>query len=337
MSAITLTCTPKRIIWRADDGSRIIARVALEGGGETVVAGPGDLTPGFESRVAVNLIGRWVDHEKYGKQFDFAAYTAAVILSRAGIVRYLSTLVAGVGEVTANRLYEAYGDKAVETLRERPATVATAGILPPDVAFAAAATLEKEKRFEQTKIDLVGLLGGRGFQLAAVVRWSISLWDVRAPAVIRRSPYALLLNNVPSCGWKRCDALYIDLGHDPKRLRRQALAALHVIAEGRDGHTWHDAADVGKGVERLIGEGARPFDAIRLAVRAGRLAIWREGEKRYLALRADAANESALAGRILEAAAWTGKKRSSRKTSSAPAAPATSPITLSSATSSPTV
>jgi exodeoxyribonuclease V alpha subunit len=323
MSAITLTCTPIRIIWRADDGSHAIARVRLEGGGETVASGPGDLTPGLETRTRLNLIGKWADHPKYGRQFEFAAYTAALAADRKGVVQYLVALVDGVGEATAARLWDRYGERAVETLRERPATVATDGILPADVAFRAAATLEKEAKYEQTKIDLVGLLGGRGFQLGAVVKEVIALWDTRAPDVIRRNPYALLLKKVTSCGWKRCDALYLDLGHDPARLKRQALAALWIIGEQRDGHTWHDAKSIGEAITRQIGDAARPFDAIRMLLRKGLVAIWRKGEERYLALRDDARNESALAMKITEAAAWTGKRRSSGRTHTMPSPAAT--------------
>ena len=85
----------------------------------------------------------------------------------------------------------------------------------PERAKEASKELHNEAAFEAVKIDLLTLFQGRGFQASKLIRACIKEWGRRAPEMLRRNPYLLMIRGLPSAGFKRCDKLYLDLKHRP--------------------------------------------------------------------------------------------------------------------------
>jgi hypothetical protein len=123
-------------------------------------------------------------------------------------------------------------------------------------------------------------LGRSQFTMAEAKRAGLTSKSV----CVRRDPFVLLVAEVSGCGFTRCDRLYVSLGLNPGRLKRQALAAWHAIKQ-RDGDTWHGLGDAVRAVESQIG-GANPNPRRALALMA---------RARWLAFRLDAAGNHWLA------------------------------------------
>jgi exodeoxyribonuclease V alpha subunit len=276
--------------WRAPDGDYTIG--FLED--ETVVCGPapaGELLYDLSYR----FYGRWVEHVKYGRQFQFTHFTKTEPHSRHGVIAYLTKYAPNIGPATAASLWDVYGTDAVKALRTKPEQVAEAvmGLSHPR-AVAAAAALQRMVELEDTKIALTDLLAGRGFP-GVLIDQVIERWKVAAPARIKRDPFTLLVNDFAGCGFLRCDRLYCDLGLDPAKLKRQVICLWYVMHSDMSGSTWFSATEcVRRLCEYVSGVKVQGNKAVACGVRAGWLAQ-RDG---WLAEGKKAASEGRLANRI---------------------------------------
>ncbi len=292
--------------WRADDGSAVIAQVRDGQGRTYTIKGPPDAGPSLLPGVTYRFLGKWEEHDKYGLQFAFAAFSAIVGHDKRGVVAYLMAVADNVGEKRAERLWDAYGPLAVAALRNDPEDVASKGIMSLADAQEAAQTLHDEAAFESVRIGLLEMFTGRGFG-NRTIKECIRLWRHRAADLVRKNPYLLLLKKLPGCGWKRVDKLYLDLGLNPARRKRQALIALAELRNGNTGDTWRPAAAIGDAITKAVPSGADPVAALRLAIRAG--VIVRRKDKAgevWLAEGTKGRNEAAVAWHVRRLAAWTG-------------------------------
>lgn len=256
---------------------------------------PGDLVQGLSYR----FYGTWHDHAKYGRQFIAKTFVRVQPHGRAGTIRYLMQAPC-VGQVTATTLWDKFQGDAVRILREEP-DVAAAAVdrFSRGSAAEASVWLRGQARTEGVEIDLMDLLGGRGFPRNTGKR-AVEEWGNRAAEFIRRNPY--ILGRFRGGSFIRCDQLYHDLGYDPARLKRQALCASYILRRDREGHTWHRPALLEAGLRDMVaGTNVRPFDAARLAKRAGIIATRKDDNGNvWVADSAKARNEGDIAERVAD-------------------------------------
>jgi exodeoxyribonuclease V alpha subunit len=227
------------------------------------------------------LTGRWDEHARYGWQFAFNSFVRDIPRVTDGAAAYLMTHCQGVGMTTARKLVEKYGDDAVRVVVEEPQRAVEDGLLRATVAEAAAQSLREicDPAERNAHLELFRLFrsGGGGFP-RKLIRTCLHKWGQRAPERIRRDPFTLLVNELPGCGFLRCDRLYLSLGHRPDRLKRQALAVWYELRQ-HDGDTW---VPLGKAFDsvrnRIGGTTARPQRAVALGYRAGWLEYRLDGE-----------------------------------------------------------
>lgn len=287
--------TISAIKWSDPDSGAIIAVLS---DGHTVKGRSG--AESIERGQEYRFLGRWVENERFGPQFQFDTFALRQPVSRAAVVRYLTKICDGIGERSADRLYDRFGSETVPTLRENPDGVAGEGLLKPDVARDAADSLKKESQFEATKLELFDLFAGRGFPADTLIRQSIEEWGAKAPERIRKNPFSLMVNEMPGCGFKRCDRLYLDLKYQPLRLKRQMLAAWHSLHTDTSGHTWFPLLNALSAVRQSIGAGCCPELAVLLGLRAKWLRIRRdEHNRQWIAERHRGSNEQAIADAIV--------------------------------------
>lgn len=204
-------------------------------------------------------------------QFDFQTLVVAHAHDRDGIVSYLKIAGQGngLGEKTALRLWEKFGTDAVRIVRETPDVLMQFGRITAQQAEEIGRVLVSKKATEDATIELTSLLAGRGFP-KTTARSAIKLWKNKAAEVVRKNPYSLM--NLRGCGFKLCDALWIELGLPADSLKRQALCAWHAIKSQSDGHTWFPVELAIQGIRENIGSvKARPVAAIKMAIRLGRM------------------------------------------------------------------
>jgi exodeoxyribonuclease V alpha subunit len=263
----------------------------------------GELTPQIEYR----LYGKRENNEKFGPQFRLSTFVIAKPHSRTGVIRYLCKAGQGkgLGEATATALWNKFGADAVRILRESPeVAVAAAGArgFSLEKAQAVAEQLTEWSSIEDCSIDLIELLNGRGFP-RDLARKAVKAWGNRASEMIQRDPYKLM--RFRGIGFLKTDAMYLDLGLPPTRLKRQAYAAAYAVASDSNGHIWHPVEHAVKGITaKIAGQDCEQEKAISLAKRGKILAERIDSDgKRWVAEKSDADNESFVAQHISNAMA----------------------------------
>jgi len=268
----------ERFRFENPDGDAIIADARLvspEDGQDPFIKirGKADLDE-LKRKATYRFYGKWTNHPKYGRQFHFQTFVEAAPHGRAGIITYLKRAGEGngIGHARATQIYEKFGGDSVRMLREEPEVIAAAikGLKESDAELAAK-WLKERQALEACTIELTDLLDKRGMP-KNTVRMAIKKWGNQATEVIKRRPYALL--GFKGCGFKRCDALYMDLGLDPAKLLRQTLCCWNTIATNSDGHTWFPSDLVINGLRGQVGgTDVRPADALRMGKRISKVAI----------------------------------------------------------------
>lgn len=246
------------------------------------IKGPAELDQ-LKTGLPYRFFGRWAEYrnQRTGEteqQFAYQTVVPAKPIGEAGIITYLARHGdgLGIGEGRARILWEAFGADAVKVCREQPDEAFAA--VPKwklDQAHALADRLRHAEATESCSIELVELLNHRGFPKATAQR-AIALWGNVAPEFIRRNPYVLM--QFRGCGFKRTDAMYLDLGLPPHKLKRQALCAWHSVASDSAGHTWFPVEHAIRGIrQNVAGCELRIEQALKLAKRGGALAFARTG------------------------------------------------------------
>lgn len=314
---------------------------AGDGGGDTVIAevwvnsttnaavtikGQADIDELREDQT-YRFYGRWSNYKNKRtglteKQFHFSSFVADKPHGREGIVAYLTAAGEGLGfgKQRAAKCWEVFGVDAVQACRESPEAVAEAlrnhGLRTAETVLAKVAeNLQAKATLENCTLDLMDLLNGRGFP-KGTPRAAIRQWGNQAANRIRRNPYVLMA--LHGCGFKRCDALYLDLKLPAAAIRRQGYSAWYAIARDTEGHTWFPLATAEMGIRGNIGGAAVQLEkAMIFARRLGaihelrtggshgpiipRTTATADGAFRWIAEGSKAANESDLARAIADA------------------------------------
>lgn len=269
------------------------------------------------------MAGRWTEYpnKRTGQketQFAFNSYVLDAPASRDAVVNYLQTAGKGhgIGHALAQRIWDAWGVDSIAIMRSEPERIRE---VLPSFSVAKAELISQWLRdrhaTEQTTMELGQLLKGRGFP-RSTERAAIREWGSRAVQVILRDPF-VLMRRFKGCGFKRCDALYMALGLDPSRLRRQMYCAWAAVATASSGDTWVKADHAVLAIQQSIPQ-PQVLRALKLAKRVhewlpgrpGGLAVMRtddagnvveSGGTLWLAESKKASDESELAALVVEA------------------------------------
>jgi len=245
------------------------------------------------------FLGRWDASDTRGPTFRFDSFVIPEPATREAVVRYLVKLCDDIGERRASKLWGKYGPDTVRVLRSEPERVVADGLLAADVANDAAKELTKAAQFEDTKLDLFGIFAGRGFP-GVLIEAAISTWGAKAGDIVRRDPFALLVNELPGCGFKRCDRLYIDRGKPADALKRQMLCGWDNVRSNSAGHTWIKVERVIDAIRETIPSAkVNPVRAIKLGIRAGWLAKHRDASEQLWIAEAEKARDEMQIGQAV--------------------------------------
>lgn len=287
--------------WTAPTKDYVIA--TLKEGVKVKGPVPPDGSDPFFPGNTYRFFGDWQNHRVHGRTFHFLVYIEGLPHTRLAVVNYilreLKDEQCGIGHTRAHKLFDTYGPETVRIIRERPDEIADLLGIDRRKCYKASEILSNNSRFENTKIELVGLLGGFGFP-KSTIRDIVTRWGLRAPALIRRDAFLLLTNRFKGAGFPRCDNLYLSLGGDPSRLKRQTLCAWHGLTKGGDGSTWHHPDVAVEAISsQVCGVDTNPKKALRLGIRSKLLAKHRDQNGQvWLAVGERSRNEQSVAESI---------------------------------------
>ncbi len=226
----TLEGILERITFQNEENGYTIAKVVPRGKNyEVAVVGA---LMGVSVGESLRLQGVWVEHPRYGRQFQVQRYTVQLPATIEGLRKYLgSGLIRGVGPVNARRIVDYFGlqtldiiERDVNRLREVP------GIGEKRAASVAAAW-EEQKQIKEIML----FLQSHGVSTGLAVK-IFKHYGADAIAVVQDNPYRLA-KDIWGIGFKTADKIARQLGlaHDaPQRIEAGLRYALGELSD--EGH-----------------------------------------------------------------------------------------------------
>ncbi|MEJ5243265.1 MAG: ATP-dependent RecD-like DNA helicase [Desulfomicrobiaceae bacterium] len=206
--------------------------------GTVVVVGTlGGVSPGE----GLEVEGRWVDHPRFGRQFQAQSYQVRLPASLAGVQRFLASgALRGVGPKLAQRLIDHFGPRTLEVLESEPEKLLR-------VEGIGQATLSRIRASWQNMREIRGLmlfLQEHAFPVSLAYR-IFKVYGTRSVEQLRQNPYALAYD-VHGVGFRTADALALRLGFpedSPERIQAGLEFALRQASE-QGGHVFLPRAGV---------------------------------------------------------------------------------------------
>jgi len=253
----------RSLTFRNDETGYTVAQFEPDDGTTVTVVG---VMPLLAAGETVELLGDWVDHPRYGRQFKVVQVRPVAPTSLAGLERYLgSGLIPGVGPAIAGRIVAHFGvttahvlDHAPERLRE----VAGVG------AARAAGITQAWQSQQAARAALIWLQGhGVSPRLAAKIYQE---YGAQTIALVQGDPYRLE-RDIPGVGFLTADKIAQALGvpHDaPERVMAGMSYVLELAA--REGHCYLPFGQlVARAAKELGAEAAFAAEMLTQRLRAG--------------------------------------------------------------------
>lgn len=183
--------------------------------------------PHLEDGLSYEFVGNMKKHPKYGEQFFVLSYQKSNSFSKEGLIHYLSSdKFYGIGPKLASNIIEELGLDCIDKiLKDKDVLKKVYGMTKPkmDTLYQ---TLKDNYASEQVFIRLFG------FGLTAkMVERLYNTYNVSAANKVEENPYCLI-TEVEGFGFKKCDALALNLGikkDDPLRLEAAVFYTLNQV------------------------------------------------------------------------------------------------------------
>ena len=190
---------------------------------EKIVDGSGNSLDRFKAvgydlptsdRLRYEMQGHWSKNPKHGVQFEVESFDEVITPSRDGIIAYLSSgQIKGIGPKIAERIYDSFGDKALEVLDKEPERLlAVSGISKGKLKKICDSYLAS-----RGARDLVAYLVPHGITPNRAVRLYREYGD-EAMDIVRHHPYRLC--ELVGIGFKTADKIAMSLGLDRMSVER---------------------------------------------------------------------------------------------------------------------
>ncbi len=235
----TLSGSLERLTYYNPENGYTILRLRPEGGrlaaldreGLVTVAGNlPELSPGEYLR----LSGRWINHPKYGQQFQVEVCERALPATAAGIRRYLgSGLVRGIGPRLAERIVARFGVDTLDVIENHPERLREV----PDIGARRIAMIARAWDEQKQVKQIMLFLHGHGVSTNLAVKIYKQYGD-DSLAVVQSDPYRLA-RDIYGVGFKTADRLARQLGlpvDHPSRIEAGLVYALNEMTG--DGHVY---------------------------------------------------------------------------------------------------
>lgn len=232
------------IVYRNDENGYTVCEVTGEHGDFTAV---GSL-PGISVGESVEFTGEWVTHASYGEQMRVSSYESVLPQSEIQVLMYLSSgIIRGIGPVTAKKIVDKFGSKALEIMRDEPYRLAEI----KGISAAKAQEVHESLMSKQVMQSLVMFLQPYGITPAFALKVFRAL-GADAVSKIKQNPYCLC--SVDGIGFKTADSLAMGMGVEATNEERLREGVLYVMREAvQNGDTYSEHRELTKKSSEVLG------------------------------------------------------------------------------------
>ncbi|WP_051261599.1 SF1B family DNA helicase RecD2 [Desulfovibrio inopinatus] len=224
----------------------LIARVKAtsEPGLTTIVGTIPLVTPGE----ILHLRGHFIEHPKYGRQFQVESFEQKLPATINGIRRYLSSgMIKGVGETLAERMIDAFGDKVLDILENDPEKL----LKVEGLGKKKLKTIQDSWQEQSEVRDLMIFLQSHDIATTHAAK-ILKLYGRGAVEAIKQNPYDLAYK-IAGIGFRTADIMATKLGldpHSPMRLEAAIVFCLFTLSE--QGHLFYPAEELLSAVADML-------------------------------------------------------------------------------------
>jgi exodeoxyribonuclease V alpha subunit len=219
MDTTTIAASIARITYHAEDTGFCILQVEDDDFKTFTASGT---MPTAKKGMQVQLVGEWKVHPKYGNQFNFISYSIPEPVGEKGAISFLSTLK-GLGESTAKRIVETFGEKALKIIEATPDRLLEIKGIGKKSLPKIIASYEQNKGLQ----NLIAFLHELGVSAGYAPR-IYKEYAGEAISTIRENPY-VLAEQVRGFGFKKADEVALGLNVQPDSQVRMEAGISHVI------------------------------------------------------------------------------------------------------------
>lgn len=258
------------VVYQNEENGYAVIRLATESGEMITVVGTIPMATVGERLM---IAGKWGYHAAYGRQFEAEFLERLMPESAAEILAYLSSRsVKGIGAVTANRIVEAFGSKALEVIENEPQRLTAIQGITPRKANEISECFRKQVGVRR----LIEFLSLHNLQPELALRLYRAYGELAVDAV-RDDPY-LMTDSMFGAEFGAVDAFALELGVDTDDERRVEAGILFELEHNLgNGHTFLpqdklaaatatlldlDSETISAGLDRLVEQHRMVVDSI---------------------------------------------------------------------------
>ena len=219
------------VLFRNEENGYTVLRLDTGDRGEVTVVG---CMPGVTAGESLELQGSWTRHPSYGEQFKAETVARRMPTGVKAVFEYLSSgVLKGVGAVTARRIVDKFGEKALEIIENDPQQLTVLPAMTPKRAKA----ISEQYHQQMGMRLLLDFLAEHNLPLQAAMPILRRFGD-RALTAVKGNPY-LLADPELGIEFSAADALALELGmegDDPQRV--EAALLFELSHNAGNGHTF---------------------------------------------------------------------------------------------------
>lgn len=182
----------------------------------------------------VELVGTWVVHPRFGRQFQVQRCISKVPTSITGLKKYLgSGLIRGIGPVMAARLVDRFGEQTLEVIEKQPQLLADVSGIGPKLLTNIIASWEEQR----SVASIMVFLQDKGVSPAYAAR-IYKRYGNESIAVVTENPYRLA-EEVWGIGFVIADSIAQHLGYASDGEARLGAGIVYTLtAASNQGHVY---------------------------------------------------------------------------------------------------
>lgn len=293
----------ERVLFEAPDSDYIVFRIRREDDESLLTVTGNGPKPLVGDRI--EIMGRWTQHKKYGRQMAASAWKRLVPDTADGIERFLASgAVKGIGPSLARRIVSAFGSQTMAVMEKEPKR-----LLEIEGIGAKKLTVITESFYEEKQVNDLALdLETHGVSGRYAARL-VQKYGEEALYVLTEEPYRMIAE-IDGIGFKTADQIALAYGMDPQSPERLAAGLTYVLQDmTQNGHVCiPDRELVYRASLILRAEQLMLRDVLTEALAMGQLCADDYGGETYVYTLQAYEEERGVAERIREMAAYTPPK-----------------------------
>ncbi len=228
MEDIRITGEVEDIIFHNKDNGYTVFTLAAEGDEVTCVG----IVPQIHSGETLEIHGNWTMHAIYGRQVQVQYYEKSMPTTVAGMEKYLASgLIKGIGEKTAKRIVEKFGEATFYVIEEKPDLLTEIKGISYDKAQKISETFCEQHELRKAMMFL------QSFDISPAYAMKIyKKYKARTFEIVKNNPYRLA-DDVVGIGFKMADKMAANAGiaaDDPNRVKAAVKYVLNNAASNGD-------------------------------------------------------------------------------------------------------